>query len=128
MGTRDGREFQRVRFDSGQHKRILMTMLILGLMAFVPVGMQLYGLMVRDNAYYARKALGNQTRSTTVTGDRGEIYDRNMNILATSVGVENVYLDPHELKQAKENIQEIAQFLETSGKRSTVDCRTGSGF
>ena len=34
-----------------------------------------------------------------------------MNILATSVGVENIYLDPHELKQSGADIEEISRFL-----------------
>ena len=86
-------------------------MAFLGLLAFVPVCLRLCQLMVGQYEYYRAKALNNQTRSTRVSADRGEIYDRNMNILATDVGVENVYLDPHELKQAKENVAEIADFL-----------------
>lgn len=34
-----------------------------------------------------------------------------MNTLAASVGVENVYLDPHELKQSKADLSAIAAFL-----------------
>ena len=97
--------------DTGHHRRILAVMAVLGILAFVPVGMQLYKLMIREYDYYSALALRNQTRSTTVTANRGNIYDRNMNILATDVGVENVYLDPHELKQAKEDLQDIAKTL-----------------
>ena len=106
-----GKQYERVRFDSGQHRRILLAMAVLGLLAFVPVGLRLYGLMVRRYDYYSGLALRNQTRSTAVAADRGDIFDRNMNILATSVSVENVYLDPHELKQSKANISEISAFL-----------------
>ena len=88
-----------------------MTMVVLGLAAFVPIGVRLYGLMVTQYDYYSGLALRNQTRSTGVAADRGDIFDRNMNILATSVGVENVYLNPHELKQAGEDIPEIARVL-----------------
>ena len=88
-----------------------MTMVVLGLAAFVPIGVRLYGLMVTHYDYYSGLALRNQTRSTGVAADRGDIFDRNMNILATSVGVENVYLNPHELKQAGEDIPEIARVL-----------------
>ena len=97
--------------DSGQHQRILIVMVLLGLLAFVPVAVRLYLLMVRDFEYYAAKARNNQSRTTAVAADRGDILDRNMNILATNVGVENVYLDPHELKQAGEDIPAIAVFL-----------------
>ena len=105
------KEYSRLRGDSGHHRRILAVMLVLGLAAFLPVGLQLYRLMVRDYDFYAALALKNQTRSTAVTADRGDIYDRNMNVLATSVSVENVYLDPHELKQSKADLGEISRVL-----------------
>ena len=111
MGKNKAQSYQRSRMDSGHHRRIILTMAVLGLLAFVPVCLRLYVLMVGQYDYYRTKALRNQTRSTTVAADRGEIYDRNMNILATDAGVENIYLDPHELKQARENIEEISRFL-----------------
>ena len=103
--------YERVRFDSGQHHRIMAVTAILGVLAFVPVVLQLYTLMVRDYDYYAKLALRNQTRTTTVTASRGVIYDINMNVLACSVSVENVYLDPHELRQAQEDLDAISETL-----------------
>ena len=105
------REYDRLRLDSGHHKRIMLAAVLLGVLAFVPVGLRLYDLMVTSYDYYAGLALRNQTRTTRVEADRGDIYDRNMNILATSVSVENVYLDPHELKQSKADIPAISQKL-----------------
>lgn len=111
MGKRKPKQYDRLRFNSGQHKRILLVALLLGLLAFGPVLWRLYSLMIEEYDYYAGLALRNQTRTTTVTAHRGDIYDRNMNILATSVSVENVYLDPHELKQSKADIPAIAKVL-----------------
>ena len=111
MKKESKREAGRLRYDTGQHNRILAVMALLGLLAFVPIIMRLYTLMVTDYEYYANLALRNQTRTTTVTAERGNIYDRNMNVLAASVSVENVYLDPHELKQAKEDLNLISQTL-----------------
>ena len=105
------REYARIRADTGQHKRILIAGLIFGIVAFVPVALRLYDLMVTNYDYYASLALRNQTRTTRVTADRGDIYDRNMNILATDKSVENVYLDPHELKQSKADLEAISQKL-----------------
>ena len=104
-------EYRRIRMDSGHHRRIRLTAAVLGLLAFVPMALRLYDLMVVNYDYYAREALRNQTRTTYVTAMRGAIYDRNMNALAASVGVENVYLDPHELKQSKADLSAIAAFL-----------------
>ena len=103
--------YYRVRGDSGQQRRILFTALILGVLAFVPIGVQLYRLMVHDYNYYARLALKNQTRTTQVTANRGTIYDRNMNILAASRSVENIYLAPNELKQSKADLEMVSAEL-----------------
>ena len=108
---RKNRVYERIRGDTGHHRRILAVMAVLGLAAFLPVGLRLYQLMVDQYDYYSQKALRNQTRTTTVTAQRGTIYDRNMNILAVSQTVENVFLDPHELKQAKEDLNTISQDL-----------------
>ena len=113
MGKQAGKkqDISRLRADTGQHHRIALVMAVLGILAFLPIAGQLYKLMVAEYDYYAAKALRNQTRTTTVTAERGNIYDRNMNVLATSVSVENVYLDPHELKQAGEDMEAIATVL-----------------
>ena len=103
--------FGRLRMDSGQHRRILLVALVMTLGLMLLLGLRLYRLMVTDYEYYAGLALKNQTRSTAVSAQRGDICDRNMNILATSRGVENVYLDPHELKQSKADVEKIAAFL-----------------
>ena len=102
------KHYQRLRLDSSQHRRIRLTAAFFGILAFVPVALRLYYLMVDSYDYYAEKALRNQTRTTAVAPDRGRIYDRNMNILADSQSVENVYLNPHELKQSKADIPAIS--------------------
>ena len=110
MGSKP-KPFDRLRLSGGQHRRILLVMLLLGLLAFVPVLWRLYVLMIQQYDNYAELALRNQTRTTQVSAHRGDILDRNMNILATSVSVENVYLDPHELKQSKADIPALSAFL-----------------
>ena len=103
--------YGRIRGDSGQKRRIMIVAMILGLLAFVPVIFQLYMLMVVDHDYYRDLALRNQSRTTRVTTDRGQILDRNMNILAGSETVETVYLDPHELKQSKADLDQLSRVL-----------------
>ena len=103
--------YERLRGDTGQHRRIMAVMALLGVLAFVPVTWRLYTLMIADYDYYAGQALRNQTRSTTVSARRGSIYDRNMELLATSVSVENIYLNPRELKQSGADIEKIAADL-----------------
>ncbi len=112
MGKRETRRvFSRLRGDTGQHRRIMAVMAVLGMAAFLPVGLRLHQLMISQYDYYSQLALRNQTRTTSVTADRGTIYDRNMNVLAASVGVENVYLNPHELKQSKADMDDVSARL-----------------
>ena len=105
------KEYFRIRGDSGQRRRILAVALLLGIVGFLPMALRLYRLMVVDYSYYADLALRNQSRSTMVDAARGNIYDRNMNILATSQSVQTVYLDPHELKQSGADLQAVSAFL-----------------
>ena len=111
MGKERRKQYGRLRMDTGQHRRVMLTAFVLGIAAFVPMVARLYSLMVVQYDYYSALALRNQTRSTAVTADRGTIYDRNLNVLAFSENRENVYLDPHELKQSKADIPAVAQFL-----------------
>jgi len=104
-------KYQRIRADSGYQRRIFLTAVILGIALFLPIMAQLYSLMVISYDYYAARALRNQGRTTAITANRGDILDRNMNILASSVGVETVYLDPQELRQAQVDIPRLAQVL-----------------
>ena len=112
------KSYERRRLDSGQHRRILAMMAVFGVLAFVPVSLRLYDLMVAQNGRYAKLALDNQTRMTSVTAHRGTIYDRNMNVLAVSQSVQILYLDPQELKQSGADIKVISSFL---GKLLSMD-------
>lgn len=86
-------------------------MTVLAFAAFVPIGARLAQLMIVQYDHYAELAKKNQTRTTSVTAERGTIYDTNMQVLACSIGVENLYLDPQELKQAGEDIALISARL-----------------
>ena len=106
-----GDPYGRLRGDTGQHRRILLVMALLGVVAFAPILWRLHDLMIVHYEEYANLALRNQTRTTAVAADRGDIYDRNMNLLASSVSVENIYLNPRELKQSGADTAAIAEAL-----------------
>jgi len=91
-------------------RRTLFTCIVLSLM-FLVLGGRLFYLMVIQHDYYEKEAIENQTRSTSVTADRGDIYDCNMNVLATSVTVENVFLDPEAIAREEEDVDLIASGL-----------------
>lgn len=78
-------------------RRTLFLMILCGIVAFIPLIATLYQLMIVDHDYYEEKAIHNQTRYTRLSASRGEVYDRNMNILAASTTVETVFIDPNEI-------------------------------
>ena len=105
------RKYRRIRADSGQQRRIGFVMAVLGAAAFLPAAVRLFGLMVVSYDTWSARALSNQSRTTVVQSPRGMIYDRNMNILAGSETVENVYIDPRELQQTGADIEDMARAL-----------------
>ena len=92
-------------------KGVLALMVLLGILAFCILTGRLVKLMLVDHDYYEEKAINNQTRSVSVTANRGCIYDRNMEVLAASAGVHNIFLDPLELKQNEVDIDLLAENL-----------------
>ena len=78
-------------------RRTLFLMILCGVVLFVPLIFTLYRLMIVEHDKYEELAINNQTRYTNLTASRGVIYDRNMNVLATSATVETVFIDPNEI-------------------------------
>ncbi len=88
-----------------------LVMMVIGVLAFVPLAGQLFSLMILRHDELEARAISNQTYSTAITADRGVVYDRNMNILATSKTVENVFIDPTEIQQKKQDVGVLAAGL-----------------
>ena len=70
-----------------------------GVAAFCILALRLTHLMIVEHDYYEEQALDNQTRNTSLTASRGVVYDRNMNVMASSSAVENVFIDPNEINR-----------------------------
>ena len=107
---KQGRQ-ERIRADRGMLSRTGVILILCGIVAFLPVVGMLTNLMVFRHDEYSEKALNNQTRTTTVTASRGNIYDRNMNVMAVSTSVENVFLDPKEFHDNKVDLDLVANTL-----------------
>ncbi len=103
--------YDREKAGHGVLRRTTFIMVLCGVLLFIPLIWQLVQLMLVQHDQYESSAISNQTRSTTVTADRGVIYDCNMNILAASKTVENVFIDPWEINNAKEDVNFIANGL-----------------
>ena len=92
-------------------RRTLFLMIVCGIVAFIALGARLFKLQIIDHDMYESAAVEQQLRQTTVTAHRGTIYDRNMNILAMSASVSNIFISPAEIKMNEENPVYIAQGL-----------------
>ena len=103
--------YDRARAGHGVLRRTTFIMVFCGVILFLPLILQLFRLMIVEHDRYESQAISNQTRSTVVTADRGVIYDCNMNILAASKTVENVFIDPWEIHNAEEDVDFIAEGL-----------------
>ena len=103
--------YDREKAGHGVLRRTTFIMAVCGIALFIPLFARLFKLMVMDHDKYESQAISNQTRSTTVSADRGSIYDCNMNILAASKTVENVFIDPWEIHNAEEDVDFIAEGL-----------------
>ena len=98
-----------------QANRVILTRTIIVMVGcivlFIPLIVTIYGLMVSEHEKYETMALANQTRSMSVSAERGIVYDRNMNIMATSTTVENVILDPLFIQDQEQDVTLIATGL-----------------
>ena len=92
-------------------RRTLFLMAVCGILAFLVIAARLYVLQIKDHDKYEELAINQQLRETGTSAERGTIYDCNMNILAMSADVENVYLSPAEIAMYNEDPELIADGL-----------------
>lgn len=109
--------------------RSLITMVCAILCLTVVSGISLVKIMIIDGEKYQSKASEQQLYDSLVTAPRGNIYDRNMNLLATSATAWTVYIMPNGINKMKdtdkaEKVREIitnglSDILETD--KSEID-------
>ena len=75
--------------------RMLVVMLSVVILTAGVTGFRLIKLMVIDGEMYQNKASEQQLYDTMITAPRGDIYDSNMNILATSAPAWSIYITPN---------------------------------
>ena len=103
--------YDRKKATNGVMLRTTITMILCGVLIFIPLFVQLFRLMIPQHDENVSRAIRNQTRMTSVPADRGTIYDRNMKVLASSTAVETVFIDPLEIQNSEQNLDLIANGL-----------------
>jgi len=102
-------------------RRTLFLMVVCGVVLFIPVIYKLYDLMIIEHDKYEEMAINNQTRTTRLTADRGVIYDRNMNVLASSSTVETIFIDPNAIARAQKKQEDLKEAGKEYNPQQTVD-------
>jgi stage V sporulation protein D (sporulation-specific penicillin-binding protein) len=92
-------------------RRSLFLMAVCGIGAFALLLARLVKLQIIDHDMYESMAIEQQLRTVPSSISRGVIYDTNMNILAVSASVDNVYLSPAEIEMYGEDRELIARGL-----------------
>ena len=92
-------------------RRALALMGLCGIAAFLLLLVRLYKLQITDHELYEELAIRQQLREAAASPARGTIFDTNMNPLAVSASVDNVYLSPAEIQMYGEDRELIARGL-----------------
>ncbi|MBQ7713614.1 MAG: PASTA domain-containing protein [Oscillospiraceae bacterium] len=91
--------------------RTLLLLALFGVLSFALLFRQLYVWQITRHDELQDIAVRQQTLRTTVSAERGTIYDRNGRALAISATAENVMLSPREIAQSGADPRFIASSL-----------------
>jgi stage V sporulation protein D (sporulation-specific penicillin-binding protein) len=100
----------KINFKAQRRMIILLWLFFLG-MFIVVLRMGYYQIIKGDE--YKEKAAEQQTRDQSVAAKRGNIYDRNMKVIAQSATCENVMINPRQIQssEAKQEKRKAAAAL-----------------
>lgn len=86
--------------------RTVVVMIIVILCLSIVSGVSLVNIMIINGEKYQSKASEQQLYDSLVTAPRGDIYDRNMQILATSTTAWTVYITPNGIKKISDDAKQ----------------------
>lgn len=93
-----GERYPRLDTESRTRKRRYMLILIFGIVLLFLVSL-LFRLQILEYGVYAGKVLNQITVGSSLAAERGEILDRNGNVLATNRTVWRIYISPIDIKK-----------------------------
>ena len=103
--------------------RTTFLMLVCGIVMFFPLMWKLYDIAIVHHDEFQKKASQQQTLDYTITADRGNIYDRNGNVLAMSATVYNVIFSANDLVKSVSNKDADGKRLEDAVYEAKVSAR-----
>ena len=90
---------------SSRIKFIMITALVL---SFCVPFASMFNIMIINSDFYQEKAAEQQLYDTEIAAKRGNIYDRNMTLLATSATVWTVFVTPNDFSKIKDETKRNA--------------------
>lgn len=105
----NGRSDRKLKRSASSDRRRMSAVVIVITVLFCFLVVMLVNISIIQHDYYTDLATGQQLRDTVVPALRGTIYDRNMNVLASSATVWTVALSPMDIK--KENYDIVSEGL-----------------
>lgn len=100
--------------------RIITVSAVMALCMFGLIGGRLVYLMVAQSDFYQKKAAEQQLYDVELAAERGEIYDRNGELLATSAQVWTVYITPNSFKKIDDEAKRQAVKSEIATNLSAI--------
>lgn len=98
--------------DRGVRGRARFVVLVF-VCAFLLLSIRVLAIQIGDNERYQSVVIDQLTREATLSAKRGDIYDTNMEVLATNVTVWRVFISPRDIVSAEEERQAL---IEEGGK------------
>lgn len=89
-------------------RRIRVLVAIMALWG-LGIGARLFFLQIVQSAYYVEKAEKQQQKTVEITPRRGDILDRDGNVLASSVEVDSVFAHPRQIKDLQRTARTLAR-------------------
>jgi cell division protein FtsI (penicillin-binding protein 3) len=118
-----------IRAGGGFRPRVRLVVLLAALSsAFVLIAGRLVWVQGVDASHYV--TLGNIQRQRTIPlpASRGEILDRNGNVLAMSVDARTIIADPHQIAEPQVEAAQLAPLLGVPAASLVHDLSNGTGF
>ena len=103
--------------------RTLFLMIFCGVVMFVPLCWKLWDIAIVHQSEYQGKAVKQQSLDFSISAQRGNIYDRNGNVMAMSATVYKLVLSPRELMQSVSNKDADGKLLEDAAYEAKVSAR-----
>jgi len=91
-------------------RRLSVLVGFLCVMFFVII-LRLFYLQIIQHEFFEEKSSDQRTRIITVAADRGDIFDRNKNLFATSIDVFSVYIVPVEIIEKEKTASALSKLL-----------------